>query len=512
MHHIRRIIFACAAALGLLGGCATVNPTHDYQQAAAHIEKATGQAGAYHPGDEALTRQKVEDLLQNGLTAGEAVQVCLLNNPSLQAKFLNIGMARADVVQAGLFSNPSLFVSSRLPAGGGRSNIEASFAQNIADLWQIPVRKRAAKRELAQTILTISREASDLAFDARAAYYATVGARQLHNITVENLRIARELMDMAKARQKAGAGNAIDVNLALGQVAEAELLQESSRLAAAEAGRRLATLLGLITDPDLLVLSEPLPESPTEAPNSERLIRLARSWRLDLRAAEQAVGAAESRLEEQYRLIFPRVNVGLALERAERRRQFGRKPLADTARASVAGGGLTAPEFQPRSERKRNRRTEFIIGPSLDLELPIFDQHQAQIAKARYAYDQAIKTLDALMTAASQEIRGAVDRLTTNWRIVKLYQEKFIPLARTNLDLSRKSYRAGRASFLSILEAQRFFLDSRRRYIEASQSAANTIPELERSVGRPFDDLIRETEQKARERDKAEKTEQGDGA
>ena len=495
MHQTRRILLLCTAVLGLAAGCSTVNPRHDYDRTAKHIERATGQAAFYRPDDEKIARRKVEALLQGGLTVEEAVQVCLLNNPSLQAKFLDIGMARADVVQAGLFSNPSLGLALRLPAGGGLANIDAGIAQNIADLWQIPPRKRAAERSLEQTILEIAREAADLTADAKSAYYSTVSARKLYEITQENLVIAKELLDLAITRQKAGAGNVLDVNLSRSLVAEGELALESTRLTASDAARALATLLGLTSEADLLVLLDPLPEAPQQPLGAEALIALARQWRLDLRAAEQAVEAAEAGLQEQYRLIFPEFQVGVAFERAQRQRQSGRKLLADTARSSIANGALTAPEIQPRSERKRNKRTDFIIGPSIGLELPIFDQNQAQIAKAKFAYTQAVKALEALDRAATQEIRSALDRARTAWRMVRLYQDRFIPLAQSNLDLSREAYQAGRASFLSVLEAQRFFLDSRSRYVEAAERAAITIPTLERTIGLPFSELVNSARQ-----------------
>ncbi|MFQ5412525.1 MAG: TolC family protein, partial [Phycisphaerae bacterium] len=207
-------------------------------------------------------------------------------------------------------------------------------------------------------------------------------------------------------------------------------------------------------------------------------------------AAEQAVAAAAARLQEQYRLIFPNVEIGVAFERGARQQQGGRKLLADTARASIAGGALTAPDIEPRSERQRNQRTDFVIGPSIGLELPIFDQNQAQIAKARFAYERAMKALEALDLAATQQIRGAVDRARTSWRIIRLYRDHTLPLAKDNLDLSRKSYQAGKTSFLSVIEAQRFFLDSRKRFVAASRDAAVTIPEMERSIGLPFDRLM----------------------
>ena len=83
------------------------------------------------------------------------------------------------------------------------------------------------------------------------------------------------------------------------------------------------------------------PESPATAvdgaatPDAEALITLARERRLDIRAVRQAVAVAETRLREQWRMIFPAVAVGVALERAERKRLGGRDLLADTARSSI---------------------------------------------------------------------------------------------------------------------------------------------------------------------------------
>jgi len=135
----------CAASIaiaGLLAGCATVNPRPDYQRAAEHVARATGNERLFEPGDDEFVANRVGELLANGLTATESGQIALLNNPQLQAAFYEIGMARADVVQSGLFSNPSLGMALRLPAGGGLANFEADLAQNIAELWLFRCRRR----------------------------------------------------------------------------------------------------------------------------------------------------------------------------------------------------------------------------------------------------------------------------------------------------------------------------------------------------------------------------------
>ncbi len=91
-----------------LAGCATVDPRQDYQTTIERITEATGYETVYRPDEDELVQEQVDSLLSGGLTADEAAQVCLLNNPDLQAMFYEIGMARADVVQAGLQSNPTL--------------------------------------------------------------------------------------------------------------------------------------------------------------------------------------------------------------------------------------------------------------------------------------------------------------------------------------------------------------------------------------------------------------------
>ena len=47
----------------------------------------------------------------------------------------------------------------------------------------------------------------------------------------------------------------------------------------------------------------------------------------------------------------------------------------------------------------RIRDGDASIGPKIFLTLPIFDQNQAGIASAQYAYDQATKVVEALKDA-----------------------------------------------------------------------------------------------------------------
>jgi cobalt-zinc-cadmium efflux system outer membrane protein len=484
------LVLVCAA--GGLSGCARVNPKPDYQEVRLRTAHATGVPLAYDPDDDAVVAARVEALLKAGLTIDGAIEVCLLNNRDFQSAWMNVGMARADLVQSGLLSNPTLDLSLRFPAAGGLPDLDATLAQNIADLWKIPARKREARHALQAAILDLAGKAAGLAADTKGAYFHAVAAQQAVEIAQENLATAQKSLDLALVRQRAGAGAEVDVNLSRGPVLEAELGLRAARLEAGGARRALARLLGVVDDAQELVLMEGLPVPPAGTLDDEALDELAHAERLDLQSARQAAEVAGARVTEQWRAVFPNLALGIHTERAQRTKLPKRRILADTARATVANGQLTAPDIQPRSERraaKRAARNDIITGPSFSLDIPVFDQNQVQIAKAVYDYRQAVKAYESVDRALTQDVRSAAAEATDAWAVVRFYRERSIPLAERSLELSRESYRAGKASLLEVLELQRFLLDTRSRYVQAAQNAATKIAELERAVGRPLRDI-----------------------
>ncbi len=492
---LRRSGVAVAAVAGgvLLAGCARVDPRPDYQQAQAWVEQSTGAQRLFDPQRRAEDAELVSRLLEDGLTADEAVQVALLNNAGLQEALYEIGVARADLVQAGLLSNPVLGVAFRLPAGGGLANIDLDLAQNIAELWQMPVRKRIARRDLERTIFQVAQQAVATATEARRRYYAAVAADRRLEIARQNVVLSEEVLELTRFRRQAGAGSELDVNLARGVVLEARRQSAELRLEASSARRALADQLGLSLRADELELRDPLPDPPGYRIDPQAAVTLALQRRLDLRAAREAAAAAEQALVLEYRRIFPTLEVGVAMERDARQRQGGRKLLADTARASIAAGRLSAPDIQPRSERQRERRKDVITGPLISLELPVFDQNVAGIARARLIYEQRQRTWEGLVRRLHQQVRDALDRAETAWDVARFYREQILPQASQSLEMARDAYRAGKVSILAVLDAQRTWLTVRQAYIDALERAATGIPELELAVGARLEDLLQVT-------------------
>lgn len=480
------LILATALILVALVGCATVNPRADFDRAARDVGRAVGTEALYRPDDERENERRVTELLDGGLSADEAVQVALLNNPRLQAALFKLGISRAEVVQSGLFSNPTLAVSVRWPDGGGLTNLQAGLAQNIAELWQISYRKQASERDLDRTVLDVAREASVLALDARTAYWRAVRAHRDQELARENLELAQKLHQLAISRRDAGAGSDVDVNLAESQLMGAELKLRNVALTKVEASAALATRLGLRNPPGELVLSDSLLEPTAWTLTPAQVITTAMADRLDVQATRMAADGALARVELEKSRFLRSLELGVSTERSARNSRGDRNWLADTAFASAQAGQLTPPSLQPREPES----TDWVIGPELGVELPLFDQNQAQIAKAEYVHQQALKVLDALERELTQEAYVAFERATTAAGNARFYKEKVLPLRETGLSLAQGAYTAGRATLLSVQEAQRLLLEARAGHVEALTNHSLAVVELERVAGRPFSKLI----------------------
>jgi cobalt-zinc-cadmium efflux system outer membrane protein len=470
-------------------GCATVNPQQDYMRARELIEKSTGFERAYNPEEVGLSEDELSAMLADGLALDGAVQLALLNNRQLQISFLDIGIARADLVQSGLFSNPSLGVGVLFPSGGGRSNIQANIAHNIVQIWQMPVKKRLAEHALEQKIVTVARLAGELVAKTKRAYYLGAAAQDLVEIAQQNLALVTKSYDAISALREAGAASLLDDNLQRGEVLGAELGLRNAGLVALNAKRSLARLLSLDQRVEELTLTDALPEFVSPTLDSDSLIARARNHRLDLQALSEAVLTGEAEVELEYLRVFPEISVGVGGERLESRGQSGRNVAADFARSSLRAGSPTIPAIPTQGERAAADRQEidYMWGPNLSVTLPIFDQNQAQIARAQYVRVQAIKSYEDLYLNIAQDIRIAVDRASVLWTNVAFYREGLLPQAQKNLDFTDAAYKAGTTNVLTLLESQRALLETRRGYILAWSDASTSLSDLERAVGLPLE-------------------------
>ncbi len=496
---VNRFVRWCAVGfVAVLPACATVDPRHDYEQTGRLIGERTGIVGVTLPGDDASQADaQINALLADGLTVQEACRIALLNNPRLRGFFLEIGVSRADVIQAGLLTNPSFSLSVQFPEGGGRSKLTGGFAQQIADIWQIPIRKKIAEAQLEQTLLRVADAGLALTTETKAKYYRALVVRESETIARENLRLVESALGIANERVTEGEATVVDVNLARGNVLEVERELITLKRERAVADAALSETLGLSRSDVQLNLADTLPSLHPLA-DEAAVVETAIGRRLDLQLAEYRISEAEAEVRRQEVSVFSDVTAGIGFARGARRAAPGRKLLGDTARASIAKGQLTAPGIQSRSERQRakSQQIDWTVGPELGVTLPLWDQNQAQIAKAGFRLEQSQDEYDALRNRATREIREALAVARTAQELVTFFSEKAIPQSMTNVETVRDAYKAGEQGILVLIEAQKGLIANQRALLDAERDYAVALSELERVSGGRLEDASNSEKEK----------------
>lgn len=479
------VVLATLGLAGCLFPACAVRPQPDFDRTAAQIRQHTESPDVYDPSADGLIEERVSAILHNGLTVDEAVRVALLNNPDFQSLFFTIGASRADVVQSGLLSNPTLGLAILYPSGGGRSKITAGIAQQIVDLWQIPIRKQIAEADLEQLVLNVVQSGVEIAGQARIDGYRLLAFEMAEQYAVENVEIVRRSLAISDKRVKEGETSELDSNIVRATLTEANLELESARRDVRVARASLGRTLGLSCGEQDWRLVDELPATDKIIGGDAELVAYGLSQRTDIQAKNQQVAAAVAELNRQCLNVFPNIQVGIGAEQPATRGVPGRTVLADTARASVAAGQLTAPNIQSRAQRDLLRRQiiDFEFGPTLQMTLPVFDQNQAQIARAEYTVKQRHKELLALRNAVAEQIQQSCAIAEIAARQVRYYERDVLPLARENLDASEQAYRSGDRDELFVLQTQQFLINRRRGYIRVLNEYAAAYAALERAVG-----------------------------
>lgn len=426
-----------------LAGCAKVDPTPDYERTRAIVANATGSADLYIPGQLADNEDSSKGPT-GGITRNDAVKLALMNNKELQSLMFEIGVSHADAVQAGLLSNPSLDGILRFPQSGGTSTFEAGVLQSVFAVFQRPARQRIAKAHLERKIIEVAFAATNVAAKASMAYINALIAYRAERVASENLMTARELLLVVKERLSAGVGTQLDVNAAEAEAVEQDLLREQSELNLRSAELALSGTLGVEGGIGLLTATLTTARPPDVRYGIETLIELAEKNRLDYRARRVQVEIAKENLKLEEQQIIRELSIGASIESA-------------------------------------NEGTE--VGPVLDVELPLFDQNQAQIAKAEYRLSQAMAKLSAHGLTMRNEVRLALRQHRTARQSVDLFEKKLLPLRTESLALAREAFSEGKTNFLFVIESQRQLLQTRREYLVRLRSYLNSIAKVEKAVG-----------------------------
>jgi outer membrane protein TolC len=289
--------------VAFLAGCAGLSEDGGFgrvEQAVA--ERGAGQAQWVRSAKEAdSVSTRIKELLTRPLSAEDAAQIALLNNPGLQARYAELGIAEADLVQASRWSGPKLDFA-RMPRGNEVER-ETSVFFDVLGLLSIPLSTKAQEKRFAAAQHRAAEEALHLALQTRKAWFVAVAAQQSAKY-MEDVQLAAEA-SAELARRMAETGNWPFLARAREQAFYADTTAQlaRARLVHTAARERLTRLMGLWGEDIGYVLPERLPELPAEAREGGELEAQALRQRLDMQAVNRTADSAiraRSEVRESY--------------------------------------------------------------------------------------------------------------------------------------------------------------------------------------------------------------------
>jgi cobalt-zinc-cadmium efflux system outer membrane protein len=444
----RQLTRLVVAAL-LLSGCAGTSPRPAYDETRKLVLERTGHAISWNQGgdDDAAAQKKVSELLARELTPQAAVQIALLQNKRLQATYEELAIAQADLVQAGLLHNPVFQAGLSFPVAGNASTGGGiSVTQDFLSIFLLAARKRLAQSELSAAELRVGNAVLDTAYDVESAYYALSAAQQIVLMRRTILEAGDIAVDLARRQHEAG--NISDLDLA-NQEAQYEQVRTDlvrSQADVITARESLTRLLGLWGEGARYRVAEKLPELPPGEPDLTHLETLATSRRLDLLSARHEGQA-----------------LAHALDMAESWRFLGG--------ATVSGAYERSPEGFS------------VAGPGAGLELPIFDQKRAEIAKLAARLRAAHAREVAMTVDVKSEVRAARGRLEATRALVDRYTRVVVPLRRKVVALSEEQHNAMLLGAYQVLLAKQNEVTAYLELILALRDYWTAHADLSRAIG-----------------------------
>jgi outer membrane protein TolC len=425
-----RLVTAMTSAAALLAGCASFSPDGGFDKVSELTRERTGQAVAAQRSDAQAqaARERVAQLLAAPLTVDAAVEVALLNNRGLQAKFAELGIAEADLVRAGRLRNPS-FSFGRL-AGSGVVEIERAVMFDILGLLTLPVARREGSARFEQAQYQAAYDAVALAADVRRAYFNAVAAGELASFHAQVKEAADVSSELATRMLEAGNFNKLTQMRHQAFQADAAAQLARARQQAGAQREKLVRLLGLSGEQLAFRLPERLPELPKQAAERRDAEQLAMKQRLDLQIARRSTEATAR---------------SLGLTRA-------------TRLVNVLELG-----YRNRSETGSARAD----GYEIELELPLFDFGASRAARAEATYMQAVHRTAELAVNAQSEVRQAHAAYRTAYALARHYHDEVVPLRKRISEENLLRYNGMLISVFELLADAREQVGAVTGYVQA---------------------------------------------
>ncbi|WP_348266352.1 TolC family protein [Edaphobacter paludis] len=388
------------------------------------------------------------------ISLDDAIQMALQHNHNLLAARTGIEQNQAAEITANLRPNPvisgdSQFLPILQPSQFSADYLDttAQFDLGLSYLFERGKKRQhrlqAAKDQTAVTRAQVADTERSLTFNVASQFINVELAESTLALATEDLKSFQNTVDIGEARYKAGdigEGDLLKIKL---QMLQFQQDVSTAKLARVQGLSDLRQLLGyesIVADYDV---AGSFDYQPVKG-NLEDFQAKALQSRPDLQAARLGVAAANSQHDLQ-KAIGKRDVTG----------QVSYSHLSDINNLSFFG----------------------------QMELPIFDRNQGEIARTGFAISQAQEQEKFANGQVLTDVRDAFENLRTNDQVVGLYRSGYLDEAQQSRDISEYAYKRGAASLLDFLDAERSYRSTQLAYRQALASYLLALEQLREAVG-----------------------------
>jgi cobalt-zinc-cadmium efflux system outer membrane protein len=384
----------------------------------------------------------------------QAIQMAVVHNHALKAARTQIQQSQAEEVTAAIRPNPVFTYDDLYVPIFSPSQLTATTLNNVTEFdlgvsytfergHKRQARIRAARDQTAVTTSQVSDTERGLTFNVAQQFIGILLAKSNLQLATQDLTSYQQTVNLSAEQYKAGAiseGDLLKIKL---QMLQFQMDVSQAQLGLVQALASLRALLGYDALPAGYDVIGELAYGPLKL-NQEDLQLKALQLRPDFIAAQQGVTAAQS----QYSLA----------------KANGKRDLTTTF------------DYTHVSEMNS-------AGLSFNIEIPIFNRNQGEIARTNYAIAQAQETRTSVEETVMTDVANAYQAFKIGDQVVQLYLSGYLKQAADSRDISEYAYKRGAVSLLDFLDAERSYRATQLAYRQALATYMLAFEQLREVVG-----------------------------
>lgn len=381
------------------------------------------------------------------ITLADLLSVAEATSPDLAAARSGVGIAAGRAWQASLYPNPRVDVSSEDLAwrhGTSDAKTTVGFSRPIILGERREAALQSARAEQSSRLAEVEAKRRVLFGDIAVLYARLISVRDQERLYGELHDLVAKTLSSAQTRFEAKAAPETDVirpRVELYRVEAALGRLNQERLSTA---KELGLLIGNVSiDPARLDGSVSL--SP-EGLNVQQLESAVRDAHPSLAAADRRIESAAAKMEQIKAEKTPDVDV----------------------RIGVGYNG----EIQ-----------SGVVDVGVGMTVPMWDAREGDTLSARFELLQARQERAGVESELLRRLANAIGEYESAKAQLDTFRGKIVPDAQRSFEQTSEGYRAGRATFLDLLDAQRTFTEARVTLTELASASATARAKVAQIVG-----------------------------